>query len=140
MGSYTILQRTTAQSISNSAWVAASWSSALVDPLGAWSSGSPTIVTVPSGITGVECLLYAAWASSSTGDRCVRLSLNGTVIDANYVMKSDGNSGSHTSTRRYAVSAGNTLMWEVIQFSGGALNFYDSTQGYTPYAQFKWIA
>jgi len=140
MTSFTVVQRTSTQSISNGAFVAVSWSSALTDPLGAFSGGSPTIVTVPSGITGVEALIYTAWAGGS-GERAVRLLKNGTVIDANYPMKSDtGQSPSHSCTRRFAVTSGDTLSWEVFQTSGAALFFYSSVTGHTPYAQFKWIA
>lgn len=136
--SLTILQRTTAQSISDSTWTLVSWSSAITDPVAAWSSGSPTIVTTPSGAAFVDVLLYLCWGDNANNSRRSRIYINSTVQEYHHYPALD-RCPHHHPTRRYAVSAGDTLKVEVWQNTGGALNFYDSLDGsFTPTVQFRW--
>jgi len=138
-GVVTQLQRTTTQSINTGTFTVVPWSSAIVDSLGAFSGGSPTIVTVPSGKTGVEVTFHTGWADNSTNSRATRLYINSTVVDANYAKALD-RSATVFTTRRHTVAPGDTLKVEVFQDTGGALNLFDSLDGFTPTIEFKWFA
>lgn len=137
-GVVTTLQRTSTQTIS-STFTAVSWSSAVTDSLGAWSSGSPTIVTVPSAKTGVEVTIHLGWSDNSDSNRNWRLSINSTVVEQHYGKAFD-RSPSSASTRRLSVSPGDTLKVELSQNGFGGASLYDSAAGMTPSVEFKWFA
>lgn len=138
--SLTILRRTSTQSITASTWTAASWSSAITDPVAAWVAGSPTIVTTPSGAAFMDMVFHPAWADGGlSNNRGSRLLINGTVQEYHYY-KSFDRSPQHHPTRRYAVSAGDTVGVEIWHDSStNPLNFYDSADASTtPTVQFRW--
>lgn len=75
---YTILRLTANQTVNASAWTSISWDASEEDDVGAWSAGSPTLVTVPKGISWVRITMFTGWEVLASGSRCMRLTKNGT--------------------------------------------------------------
>lgn len=119
----TTLQRTTSQSIATSTDTTVSWDTTAVnDDVGAFSGGSPTILTVPSGYTKARATMYGIWASSSIGARRHYLLINGTIVQADF-SAAQFESGQTSMFRWFTVASGNTISFQVRQNSGGNLNF-----------------
>jgi hypothetical protein len=136
----TILQRTTSLSINNATWTSVIWDSAVVqDDIGAFSSGTPTIVTVPSGYTKVRFTCYSVWANNSTGFRYTAILKNGTTTLEATSKSAVNEPGGGVCTRWYTVTPTDTIEFQVHQTSGGALNFSPTAGFATPaYIQFEW--
>jgi hypothetical protein len=63
----TTLKKTTAQSCANSTWTTVTWdTTAYLDDVAAFSSGSPTIMTVPTGFSRVRMSGQSIWANSGS--------------------------------------------------------------------------
>ena len=139
--SLTILQRSSNQSISNVSTTDVSWdASPIQDDVGAFSSGSPTILTVPSGYTKVRVTAHISWESNNSGQRYVDLQVNGTTIDTNWYLPASESTHSFV-TRWHTVAASDVLKLRVFQSSGGSLNFAGAGSGYGwPYMQVEWAA
>jgi hypothetical protein len=140
----TILTRSTNQSINNSTWTAISWdTSAVQDDVSAFSSGTPTLVTVPSGYTRVRITGNTGWENNSTGNRYDRITKNGTA-DGNTILVETGaalnESNKNWCSRWLTVTTGDTLTLMVIQTSGSAKNFSGTGFPAASFIQFEWAA
>lgn len=133
----TILQRTTTQSIGNNSWTLISWdTSVVVDDVSAFSSGTPTQLTNPSGYTQARVTLYTSWASNSTGIRYARVDNNATTIFLDQRGAQQESSASLTTTW-FAVTSGQVLQFYVIQTSGNNLNLRADANN-APRVQVEW--
>jgi hypothetical protein len=140
MSLLTIVRRTTSQSISNTTDTTISWdaSTPFVDDVaGVFSSGSPTIVTVPSGYGKVRVSLTANWANSTTGTRRLLLRLNGTVV-CGHTKDAINEAGSNTVSVWIAVTPGDTIDARVYQDSGSSMNLSGTGFGGASEMQVEW--
>lgn len=134
----TILKRSTAQSINNSTWTKVSWdTTAVQDDVGAFSSGTPTQVTVPSGYTKVRTTSYVVWSNDSVSVRLQRLDVNSTTV--RFIGDSAVFESGHTMVDRWrTVAAGDVL--EILVNPGGATRSIQGTGFGTPTeVQFEWV-
>jgi hypothetical protein len=64
----TQLVKTSAQSITSGTWTTVSWDTTpVVDDVGAFSSGAPTLLTVPTGWSRVRVSVHTIWENGATG-------------------------------------------------------------------------
>lgn len=127
----TIVQRTTSQSIANQTFTNISWDTTpLQDDVGAFSSTSPTQLTVPVGYTKARITFYGIWADNSSARRILIVRYNGVDLVTD-VRISAWEAGATIQTRWFDVTAGNTLNARVYQDTGGSLNF-SPTGGFYP--------
>lgn len=135
-----IVQKTTNQGTANGTWTTISWdTTAVQDDLGAFSSGAPTQITVPSGITKMRALVYGVWVSNSSGLRGIRLTKGGTPMHYKF-WNANLDSPDQMQTRWLTVAAGNVFTVDVIQASGGFLSFAGGAagSGLESYVQVEW--
>jgi hypothetical protein len=104
-----------------------------------WSSGSPTRLTVPTGVARVRIVIAAGFAAQSGGNRIAYLSKNG---NANFlgrcsqrIAPSGGVDYLNASTGLLTVSPGDYFELAVSQNSGSAVNVQGTPDGY-----YTWLA
>lgn len=132
----TVLQRTTTQAVSNVTVTNVSWdTTVIIDNVGAFSSGTPTRITVPSLYTKVRLSWGITWASNSTGGRWLILQKNGSEIERR-VIQGFGESGMELNTRWLTVAASDYFEFFVYQSSGGSLNI--TPAGPSVYVEAMW--
>lgn len=117
------LTRTAVQSITNNAFTALSWDVEVRDPFGIHSSGSPTVVTIPTpgwyAIVG-----QVVFDANSTGIRAITVVRDGATVvgEATAVaMTAPTTTVLNVSALQY-LDQGQTIELQVYQNSGGALN------------------
>lgn len=138
----TELQRSTNQSIANNTTTSISWdTSAIRDDVGAFSAGSPTLVTVPVGYTRVKITVNLNWASNSTGVRFVIALKNGATVTQPSVIVAAAFESCATATSPWlTVTAGDTLEIQVRQSSGGNLNLNGGSGTFNnTLCEFEWL-
>jgi hypothetical protein len=117
------LNRTSAQSIPDSTWTAVVWNNQLGDLGGWWSSGTNIVMPsdFPAGVSAyfVDIPMVAVFATNTTGNRGVRLLLNGSVVEQYSVFPPDI---AAVNSSIFEVAEGDVITMEVFQSSGGALN------------------
>jgi hypothetical protein len=90
-----ILAQTSAQALTNGAFVAITWPTPGVDTYAAWSAANPTRIT-PKVAGTYQVTGSIGWAVNGTGGRTAQLCKNGVANVVNQV--SVGNSGSAFNT------------------------------------------
>lgn len=137
---YTSLQKTTAQSTTNGVWTSVSWDTTPIqDDVSAFSSSAPTQITVPSGYTKMRVTFYGVWAINNTGLRGIRYTVGGTAKQDVIVLAADISCNSMV-TKWITVSSGNVITLDVLQSSGGTLNFSSASGNeLTATAQIEWM-
>ncbi len=119
---------TSNQAITTGTIAAVSWHATDWDDAAWWSSGSPTILTVPTGRGGRYLISgNVVFAANSTGRRVVRLEVGSTVksrFDGNAVT---GQPTSLASTVIATLIAGDTVTLRAFQDSGSTLDLDVST-------------
>lgn len=118
---FTNVYLSAAQSIPNGATTTITWSGANYDQLSAWSSGSPTQITVPVNIKWAEGAMYCSWANNGTGQRYIGIYLAGGPV-AEQQNPASGLSPQTITTGVIPVTPGQVFTANVLQASGGALN------------------
>ncbi len=114
---------TGAVSIPDNAWTSVTMAAVAIDDLGAWQSGSPTILTAPSpGLYSISC--SGDWDVNTTGQRLIRVFLNGTtnlaILTQTPTTPAPGPSMC-VSVTTY-LREGDEVSMQAYQNSGGALN------------------
>lgn len=133
----TRLTRTTTQSIANNTDVTISWNTTAVeDDVAAFASGSPTIMTTPSGFTRVSFNWYVIFASSG-GNLWSWITQNGTEVAR--INWQGVNEGGMTFCLPYVATAHNDV-WAIHLFEniGGAITLGNSPRW--PLWQASWLA
>lgn len=69
---------TSAVTIGNAAETMVTWPAPIYDDAGFWSSGAPTRLTVPSGVSRIKVSAQTTWDNQATGDRKFRVLRNGS--------------------------------------------------------------
>lgn len=111
------------------------WSSAAQDDAGCWASGSPTLLTVPSGCQRMKVWVPHRWDANATGSRVVKIKDNAgnTWAESGYgtVTMAAVPAGGCCETAMLEVAALGITSFIVsgTQDSGGALNFRGNTAG-----------
>lgn len=119
---------TSTQAISDSTDTTVTWAGVNYDDVGLWAGGSPTKLTAPQGITRVQIVGWANWASNSTGIRVLKILKNGSVAGPIDTRVATGNSEGHVSGV-FAAAAGDYFELRVYQSSGGSLNLQTTDTG-----------
>lgn len=126
------------QSIPNNVETAVTFSNIITgsDPLTFFSAGSPTIVTVPAGITTVRVSAVVAFSPNATGYRQMRLLQNGGAKPVggrlSVMLPLAGNSNVLQVTGfPVACAAGDTFGALALQNSGGALTLDGASTTFT---------
>lgn len=122
-----LVKLTTNQSISSNTNTAISWSSAEYDAASLWSAGSPTRLTVPTGVQRIRLSGNARWALQSGGVRDIFFRKNGST--ASFPGGGMQRMGSAVSTSVaqsltsavLAVAAGDYFEMFVLQDSGSTV-------------------
>jgi hypothetical protein len=127
-----LVTRTSAQSISNSTWTAIQYQSEVYDTSAIFDAGSPTRLTVPSGVTKVVVKANTNWQGSASGQRQITIRKNGVSFgdstssayqgQPNQGTGSAGSGNQNIASPVLSVTAGDYFECEVFQDSGGALN------------------
>lgn len=127
------LVRGTSQSISDSTLTAISFSSASIDVDNWWTSGTNIVVpagAIPAGYTSVYVEIHGQTrsATSGVGTRQLNFQLNGGTIEVSQsVTAISGETTTLSHTVWAEVEAGDIIVMNVQQNSGGSLNFDWST-------------
>lgn len=139
--------RTSAQSVSNSTWTAVQYQSEVYDTSGIFDAGSPTRMTVPSGVTKVRVAANVNWQGSAAGQRQITIRKNGVSFgdstssayqgQPNQGTGSAGSGNQNIVSPVLSVTAGDYFECEVFQDSGGALNVAHSN---TKAAYVTWLS
>lgn len=136
----TIVSRAADQTISNGSWTAVSWDTKVQDDVGAFSSASPTVLTVPDGYTRAKCVAYTVWNNNSTGQRFMRIDkahAGSTATLKVLVLAAAFESGETIPTRWLSVAPGDTLSVLVIQSSGANLGLAGTGDGFAVPSDFQ---
>jgi hypothetical protein len=140
----TIAQKQSTSAIANNTFVMNSWGSSDVirDDVGAWSSGSPTRLTVPSGYGHIRITGRYAWAANATGGRWLNTYKNGSFLHGimGPATASDTNRATYISNWM-AVTTGDYFEVNFGQTSGGNLNLGGSATpgGDAASLQIEWL-
>lgn len=121
------IYRSTTQALTTATPAFVTWDTVLADPLGFWSAGSPTLLTVPAGYGGVYLIVVSAAfaAHADSAQRQVTIVVNGlTAIasDARPAINSGTFTTAFVTTTAFGLNAGDNISVKVRQDSGGALN------------------
>lgn len=121
------LKRTSDLTVATSTTVNITFQAESFDYGGWWSSGSAITVpasAIPSGSTAVLVMVVGRlrWATDGTGVRRVRPILNGTEFGSTTVGGLSGDDTDMSIVEFTTVAAGDILMLEAYQTSGGNLN------------------
>jgi uncharacterized protein YaiE (UPF0345 family) len=116
----TLTRNSTAQSIPNATWTAISYDTVVQDNPSAFSGGSPTIITVPSGYTRVRVTSYVTWDNNSTGNRYHEIIYDSATVRLD--VRKARNETCNTISAMFVVAATKTFQIQVHQTSGAALN------------------
>lgn len=111
-----VVNLTTDQSISHNTTTVVSWSSVEYDDASLWSAGSPTRLTVPSGVQRIRLLGNVRWALQAGGSRSFFFRRNGA--GATFPGEGRQNTGSAVST-----SVAQNLTSSVLTVTGG--NYFE---------------
>lgn len=123
-----LLARAATQSIPNDTETAITWPTPERQTETVWASGSPTLLTIPSGVTLVRLVGQVTFAANATGSRKARILKNGTMEGVGLpAVRTLAAGGTDVTVIPLAgaivpVEAGDTLDVRVTQDSGGALN------------------
>lgn len=116
-------KRTGALAVATTSAVTAALQATDFDTSSFWSSGTPTRLTIPAGVSYVELTLNAAWTANNAGLRYVNIRKNGsTVIASDRRGPSADNAEASVSTGPLAVVAGDYFETQVFQASGTTLD------------------
>jgi hypothetical protein len=136
----TTLKKTTAQSCANS-----TWTTAYLDDVAAFSSGSPTIMTVPTGFSRVRMSGQSIWANSGSWTAYLQCDCSravgpgGATAVAVDIINGNNEHGFHWITPWLSgLVAGDTFNVQVNQASGGALNFSPASGFTQAWWQAEW--
>lgn len=125
---------TATQSIANAAFATVSWQAEDVDTDSIWSIGSPTRLTVPTGVTKVRLTTSLNFDYSTTGNRAVSLRKNGTTVNGGFGAQAPAPSSTlnftavNAASSVLSVTAGDYFELRVAQTSGGALNLLNDAR------------
>lgn len=113
------------QNISASVLTDVSWGAA-TDELGAWSAGSPTILTVPTGVSKIRLTVETGWASDATGSRMMIVYKNGSTFSPGFPRDERAAAGTLNTTATctspvLSVAPGDTFKVQVQQTTAGAI-------------------
>jgi hypothetical protein len=132
----TTLKLAASQSITQGTWVKVSYDTNVQDDVGAFSSSTPTQVTVPTGYTRVRITSYIVWAGNNTGSRYHRLSKNNVAFRFNALFGVD-ETGNTISSGWITVAAGDVLDVQVLTTST-TLNIAGSGSYGSSEVQYEW--
>lgn len=127
----TLVFRSVDQTIANNTATIVSWDAEAYDDADVFASGSPTIFTVPAGMTRLRVAVFVRWAANTTGRRRARIErdtgagFTSTFPGSSHAEFPPGSSGGSSwfqSTGWIDVTAGDVFRLEVFQTSGGGLN------------------
>ena len=123
-----LVYRTSDQSIPNATQTTLSWQAETYDTSAIWDAGSPTRLTVPSGVTKVKLLGEVRFDANSTGDRSMNIQKNGAgfVGSGNQAIRACSG-GAQTTTVQSVTSvvscvAGDYFELKCTQTSGSSIN------------------
>ena len=142
------LSDTADQSISNNTWTAATWNSAIVDNENMHPGSGGTVTVVRAGLYALHGI--SLFAANATGTRGLRFTRNGSVLYSQSTYSSYGAGAAGQGSPETACNlsdpgtycdTGDTLVMEVFQNSGGALNLLRnySTNIYSWFSA-RWVA
>lgn len=128
---YTLVNLTADESIPNQTQTAIPWDQAVVDTLSMWSSGSPTRITIPSGVSKVRFSACTRWQAQvpANGQRRIFLLKNGSAQPTGSLNHSEDAMQGGNSMSMPALSAildvtnGDYFELIVEQNQGSSLNF-----------------
>lgn len=134
------LVQTVGQTMANGAVTGVTFGVANFDTWGAWSSGTPSVYTVP--VAGVYALAgVVLWIANATGTRDALFFRNGGNVNGSQVeISASSTSVNSLILPRVQVRcvAGDTLQIAAFQSSGGNLNT-DVSGGFAPSMSVEWI-
>jgi hypothetical protein len=144
----TILQKTAAQSVANSTWTVVTWdTTAYQDDVGGFSSGAPTRITVPTGYTRARMSGQVMWSNSGAWTAYSQVNCSRAVAPgptgnvAVDIITGNNEHGFHWITPWMAgLVAGDFFQQQVLQTSGGALNFSPAAGFNQAWMQAEWAA
>lgn len=123
-----LLERTSAQSIPDSATTNLTLPTETIDE-GGWFPGSGATITVPagaipSGYTKITVRIEVAieWDADATGRRTVDIYKNGAIVGPIYQQDASSISFGQINNRTYWFEAGDEIVVKLFQDSGGALD------------------
>lgn len=111
--------------ITNNVTTLLSWGSNVYNDYGFWVIGSPTRLTVPSGVAKIRLSASVLWATNATGVRIIDVIKNGTGFDGRSTLAmtaSASQSCQELVSPIILVTAGDYFEIRVTQSSGGDLN------------------
>jgi len=128
------VKRVADQSYTNNVRAVISWDTVVQDDVSAYSAGSPTVLTVPTGYTRARVTAEVNWQNNNNGFRYIYVVYNGTTIRANAVA-AVAEANMEIVTDWLTVTPGQTLSIEALQGSGSTINL--SGTGYPSPSQFQ---
>jgi hypothetical protein len=129
---------TTGTSVATSTDTTVTWTSAPVDEVGAWSSGAPTVLTVPPGFTQARATAQGCWTSNGSGYRRWYVYYNGVAIAGQHEAVNVGTDQPQLGTTYYfSVVPGGSIILGVRQNSGTTLTF-GQNGNCVPFMQVEW--
>lgn len=123
-----LVRRTSDQAIPNSTQTTLSWQTTEYDTSSIWSAGSPTRLTVPTGVTKVKLYAEVRFDANITGDRSLNIQKNGAgfVGSGNQSMRACSGGAQTTTVQSFTpvivVTAGDYFELKCTQTSGVSLN------------------
>lgn len=120
-------------SIANSTTTDVTWSAAADDIGGCWSAGSPTIITVPAGVSRVRFTVATGWEGNATGSRRFVMLNHPAGSYAVGLPRDDRSAAGFFNSTGFAagdiisVTAGQQFRLSVEQSSGAALLLRSNT-------------
>ncbi|TGT72900.1 hypothetical protein EN802_13555 [bacterium M00.F.Ca.ET.159.01.1.1] len=140
-----LVKRTTSQAITTATETPVTWESAVYDSDSIWSAGSPTRLTVPSGVTKVRLKANVQWDISSVGFRYVAMKKNGADFDGRGASLIDSLASNYEwqniGSAVVAVTAGDYFDLRVQHSKGSNLNLLPSaTSGSQTWSDLLWFS
>jgi hypothetical protein len=142
----TILKKTTGQSCTTGSWNTVTWDTATYeDDVGAFASGSPTIMTVPTGFSRVRMSGQSIWANSGSWTAYLQCGCSravgpgGATAVAVDIVTGNNEHGYHWITPWLTgLVAGDTFSVQVNQSSGATVNFSPASGFTQAWWQAEW--
>ena len=104
------------------------WDTIDRDTAGLFSAGSPTVFTIPAGVSQVKVRASISWANNTTGERFLEIRKNGgtgaTGLAASRILASS-TSNMSVASATMDVNPTDTFENRCIQTSGGDLDVVD---------------
>lgn len=136
----TLLERTSSQSIPDADRTPVEWGSAAYDTVGAWSSGAPSDIVVPTLADYARVTCSLTLASNATGRRELISLVDGSPTVGHLRQLKAASPSSDTTLEESSaimpVTSGAVITIEVLQNSGGSL---DLRSGAAVWLQVEWF-